>query len=329
GAESTARHVGVSANLMRTASAPYTATGLRLTPSGGHRDLATTQRHWAIEGRAKQVLTGGSVFGDTSKARSTNHRRPLTLYEAQAPSSTGFGADQWAMTIDLDLCTGCSACVVACQAENNVPTVGRKGVLESREMHWLRIDRYVDDDGANRVAAQPMLCQHCEKAPCEYVCPVNATVHSDDGLNEMVYNRCVGTRFCSNNCPYKVRRFNWFDYNDELAETVRMVKNPSVTVRQRGVMEKCTFCVQRIRRAQIGAELAGASQTGPVVTACQQACPTHAIVFGSLTDPTSDVVRLAQDPRAFSALDDLGTMPRVRYLKRRSDASSRAADDAR
>jgi molybdopterin-containing oxidoreductase family iron-sulfur binding subunit len=226
------------------------------------------------------------------------------------------------MTIDLDLCTGCSACVIACQAENNIPVVGRKGVLESREMHWLRIDRYIDGDIASpTVEVQPMLCQHCEKAPCEYVCPVNATVHSDDGLNEMVYNRCVGTRFCSNNCPYKVRRFNWFDYNDELAETERMVKNPSVTVRERGVMEKCTFCVQRIRRAQIDAELAGEPRTGTVMTACQQACPTHAIVFGSLTDPTNDVARLSTDERAFSALEELGTVPRVHYLRRGANAS--------
>ena len=328
GAEGTARGVGVNASPLRAANAPYVAHGVRVASTGAHRELAVTQTHWVVEGREKEIVTGGGVFGDTSRARSRNHRRPLTLYEPAAPSSTGFGADQWAMTIDLDLCTGCSACVVACQAENNVPTVGKKGVLERREMHWLRIDRYVDD-AAQQVEVQPMLCQHCEKAPCEYVCPVNATVHSDDGLNEMVYNRCVGTRFCSNNCPYKVRRFNWFDYNDELAETVRMAKNPAVTVRQRGVMEKCTFCVQRIRRAQSDAELAGAPRTGPVTTACEQACPTHAIVFGSLTDPSSEVARLSEDPRAFSALDDLGTVPRVRYLRRGSDASRREADDAR
>jgi molybdopterin-containing oxidoreductase family iron-sulfur binding subunit len=330
GAEAAARGVGVNANVLRTVREPFAATGLRLTFTGRQRALATTQSHWDIEGRSKEILAGGEPFDVPDSVRSGNHRRPLTLYEPNAPSSTGFGADQWAMTIDLDLCTGCSACVVACQAENNVPTVGRKGVLESREMHWLRIDRYVDEASPDRVETQPMLCQHCEKAPCEYVCPVNATVHSDDGLNEMVYNRCVGTRFCSNNCPYKVRRFNWFDYNDELAETVRMAKNPSVTVRQRGVMEKCTFCVQRIRRAQIDAEEAGEPRTGPVVTACQQACPTHAIVFGSLTDPTSDVVRLARDPRAFSALEDLGTVPRVRYLRRRNDGNERReAENAR
>src|SRR5205807_9102030 len=208
----------------------------------------------------------------------------------------------------------------ACQAENNIPVVGKSEVVRAREMHWLRIDHYYEGDPLRPEAlksyCQPVPCMHCEKAPCEYGCPVNATVHSDDGLNEMVYNRCVGTRFCSNNCPYKVRRFNWFDYNDELAETERMAKNPTVTVRERGVMEKCTFCVQRIRHAQIDAELAGETRTGPVVTACQQACPTHAIVFGSLTDPTSEVAHLSHDERAFSVLAELGTVPRVRYSRR-------------
>ena len=326
GAEAVARGVGVDVNLLRTTHAPFVASGVRLTVSGDHRSLALTQGHWSTEGRAPSILGQAQPKGDAPLP--TKRRRPLTLYEPQAPSSTGFGADQWAMTIDLDLCTGCSACVVACQAENNIPVVGKKGVLESREMHWMRIDRYVDgEESAPRFETQPMLCQHCEKAPCEYVCPVNATVHSDDGLNEMVYNRCVGTRFCSNNCPYKVRRFNWFDYNDELAETERMAKNPSVTVRERGVMEKCTFCVQRIRRAQIDSELAHESHVRSVMTACQQACPTHAIVFGSLTNPDSEVARLSNDARAFSALDELGTVPRVRYL-RRASASEGAASEA-
>ena len=315
GAEGTARGVGADANRLRSAREPFSASGVGLTSTGSHKEFAITQAHWTIEGRAPSILGQGPSAASASSA--AQRRRPLTLYEPKAPASTGFGADQWAMTIDLDLCTGCSACVVACQAENNVPVVGRQGVLAGREMHWLRIDRYVQGpDASPRFESQPMLCQHCEKAPCEYVCPVNATVHSDDGLNEMVYNRCVGTRFCSNNCPYKVRRFNWFDYNDEIAETERMVKNPSVTVRERGVMEKCTFCVQRIRRAQIDAELADEPRTGPVVTACQQACPTHAIVFGSLTDPASEVARLSGDARAFSALQELGTVPRVRYLRR-------------
>jgi molybdopterin-containing oxidoreductase family iron-sulfur binding subunit len=226
------------------------------------------------------------------------------------------------MTIDLGTCIGCSACVTACQAENNIPVVGREDVANSREMHWLRIDRYQQGEGEGssdnlRIVTQPMLCQHCENAPCEYVCPVGATTHSDEGLNEMVYNRCVGTRFCSNNCPYKVRRFNWFDYNAHLTEIERMVKNPDVTVRERGVMEKCTFCVQRIREAEIAAEAAGQPLRGDQVkTACQQSCPTKAIVFGSLTEPESEVVRRREVGRTYGVLADLGTEPRVRYLAR-------------
>jgi molybdopterin-containing oxidoreductase family iron-sulfur binding subunit len=222
------------------------------------------------------------------------------------------------MVIDLARCTGCSACVVACQAENNVPVVGRDGVLDRREMHWLRIDRYhTDEPDEAGFAFQPMLCQHCEKAPCEYVCPVNATVHSPDGLNEMVYNRCIGTRFCSNNCPYKVRRFNWYDYNGDLAETERMRMNPDVSVRDRGVMEKCTFCVQRVRRTGIAAKLEGrARRPGEVMTACQQACPSRAIAFGSYNSPDAALAEALADPRRYSALHELGTRPRVHYLMR-------------
>jgi molybdopterin-containing oxidoreductase family iron-sulfur binding subunit len=280
--------------------------------------MAITQTHWSMEGR-DQARSETLAAYRANPGAPASRRRALTIYDPVTPVAT---AHQWAMTIDLGTCIGCSACVTACQAENNIPVVGREDVANSREMHWLRIDRYQQGEGEGssdnlRIVTQPMLCQHCENAPCEYVCPVGATTHSDEGLNEMVYNRCVGTRFCSNNCPYKVRRFNWFDYNAHLTEIERMVKNPDVTVRERGVMEKCTFCVQRIREAEIAAEAAGQPLRGDQVkTACQQSCPTKAIVFGSLTEPESEVVRRREVGRTYGVLADLGTEPRVRYLAR-------------
>jgi molybdopterin-containing oxidoreductase family iron-sulfur binding subunit len=208
--------------------------------------------------------------------------------------------------------------VVACQSENNIPVVGKENVLWSREMHWLRVDRYFCGSVENpRVVTQPVACVHCEKAPCEYVCPVNATVHSDEGLNEMVYNRCVGTRYCSNNCPYKVRRFNYLHYTDQMPKTKRMAMNPDVTVRARGVMEKCTYCVQRIERARITAQMEHRKiDESELRTACQQSCPAQAISFGSLNDPNSAVSQLHRDPRRYDLLHDLGTLPRTAYLAR-------------
>lgn len=252
------------------------------------------------------------------------HKQEFARHRGPQPSLIPpfeYVGEQWVMSIDLGLCIGCGACVLACQAENNVPVVGAEQVRKGRLMHWLRVDTYsLEGSGGPRLIHQPMPCQHCERAPCEYVCPVNATVHSPDGLNEMIYNRCVGTRFCSNNCPYKVRRFNWFNWYDrEQANqgSVRMQRNPEVTVRDRGVMEKCTYCVQRIRRAQIRARLEDrALAPGEVRTACQQACPTGAIAFASLAHADEIAVKRRGQARAYELLHDQGTKPRTWYLAR-------------
>jgi molybdopterin-containing oxidoreductase family iron-sulfur binding subunit len=229
------------------------------------------------------------------------------------------------MSIDLDACTGCSACVVACQSENNVPVVGAEQVRKSRIMHWLRIDRYYEGDGEDATSVhQPMMCQHCQHAPCETVCPVLATTTSSEGINQQVYNRCIGTRYCANNCPYKVRRFNWHGYttSDDFPTNTqsplgRLVLNPDVTVRSRGVMEKCNLCVQRIQLAKNQSLLQRRPiADGDVATACQQACPTGAIVFGDLADPDSRVSQLLLGRRAYRVLEELGTRPNVSYLKK-------------
>ncbi len=315
GDEAVAAGVGANGYRLLANRMPRFGSGLVVSVARGadgsvlRERLASTQTHWRLEGRPIALRATVDEYREDPDFARRERGRVLSLYQPSAAAG-----DQWAMVIDLATCTGCSACVVACQAENNIPVVGRDGVLDGREMHWLRIDRYFNGSVADpAVLVQPMLCQHCEKAPCEYVCPVSATLHSPDGLNEMVYNRCIGTRFCSNNCPYKVRRFNWFDYNAEIAETERMAKNPDVTVRGRGVMEKCTFCVQRIREAQIAAKLEGHT-TGEVRTACQQACPTRAIAFGSLSDGQSELARRRAEPRRYAVLHELGTEPRVQYL---------------
>jgi len=310
--------VGHDVYPLRSSSAQGFVTGVTVTATGRSYQLVSAQDHHSMEGRP--LVREGTLehyHEEPDFAQHAVHLPELeSLYEHPRDYSEGY---QWGIAVDLNACTGCNACVVACQAENNIPIVGKQEVARGREMHWIRLDRYFTGDEAEpQAVVQPVACHHCENAPCENVCPVAATAHSPDGLNEMTYNRCVGTRYCSNNCPYKVRRFNFLAWHQGIAETEKMVFNPDVTVRMRGVMEKCTYCVQRIREKEIEAKADGRREIrdGEIVTACQQTCPTGAIVFGNINDQNSKVSQLKREQRDYEMLAELNVKPRTSYLAR-------------
>ena len=313
---------GVNANLLRSRAHLWRVSDAEIIPTGVTSVLATTQDHHAMEGRdLVRMATLAAYQADPQQALAPEHGE-VDASRSIMDRSAGWKYDSyaWGMTLDLNACTGCNACVIACQAENNIPIVGKDQVSRGREMHWIRVDRYFSGehaDLAQSIVHQPVPCMQCEQAPCEVVCPVAATVHSDEGLNDMVYNRCVGTRYCSNNCPYKVRRFNFLLYADFDTPQLKLGRNPDVTVRSRGVMEKCTYCVQRINQARISAKREQRSiRDGEITTACQSACPSDAIVFGDLNDPQSAVSRSKASPRSYLLLEELGTRPRTSYLAR-------------
>ncbi len=311
--------VGFNAYALRTGAAPWIGhpQELRIRKTGQQYRLASTQTHFNMAGR--HLVRSGSLARFKAEPDFVHHLgghgvdESLSLFPAHQ-----YEGYAWGLVVDLNACTGCGACVIACQAENNTPVVGKEQVLVGREMHWIRVDSYYQGQPEEpTLYHQPVMCQHCEQAPCEVVCPVHATVHDSEGLNLMVYNRCIGTRYCSNNCPYKVRRFNFLRYSEQDVPSLKGQKNPDVTVRSRGVMEKCSYCLQRISAARIQANNENRPLAdGEVVTACQAACPTQALVFGNINDPDSRVAQLKGQPHHYGILTELGTRPRTTYLAR-------------
>ena len=327
----TGTNKGFNAYEVRTSNAMWSATGGQITATGDSYPLACTQYHFNMEGR--QILSTGTLEEYKKNPGFAHEGFEMPAQDNSLYKQFSYEGHAWGMAIDLTKCNGCNACVVACQSENNIPVVGKDQVMRGREMHWIRIDRYythspsatVDNTGDPTVYSpaldnpetffQPVPCMQCENAPCEQVCPVGATVHSAEGLNDMVYNRCIGTRYCSNNCPYKVRRFNFLRFQDWDTPQLKLLRNPEVTVRSRGVMEKCTYCVQRINNVRIDAEKQGRGiRDGEIVTACESACPSEAITFGDINDPNSKVAKLKAQQRNYSVLGEINARPRTTYL---------------
>ncbi len=320
------RNVGFNAYLLRESDALWFADGLTIRKTGDKYSLVSTQQHHSIEAD-RGILHDGTFdqfTSDSHFAQKGEQLPPLeeTLYQ---PNEFPYKGYKWAMVVDLNTCIGCHACTIACQAENNIPVVGKQQVAVHREMHWIRLDTYHSGNADNPAFThQPVPCMHCEMAPCELVCPVGATVHDNEGLNLQVYNRCVGTRYCSNNCPYKVRRFNFLEYNNGLSASEKLLKNPDVTVRSRGVMEKCTYCLQRINAARIHSELEQRKiRDGEIVPACAQVCPAEAITFGDMNDPQSRVARLKRSPLNYWMLGQLNTQPRTSYFAKLRNPNSK------
>ena len=319
------RDVGFNAYAIRTSRKPWQDTGVILTYTGKTYELARTQDHHLMEGRTLVVSGTLEEYKQNPEfVQEETEYEKISMYP-----EFSYRGNAWGMTVDLSACIGCNACVVACQAENNIPVVGKMEVMRSREMHWMRIDRYFIGDMDNPdVVYQPVMCQQCEGAPCEVVCPAAATVHSREGLNDMVYNRCIGTRYCENNCPYKVRHFNFFQYVDVNEPTLQLMRNPNVTVRSRGVMEKCTYCVQRINAARITAKKEDRPiRDGEIKTACQAACPADAIVFGNIVDEGSQVAKLKASPLNYELLGELNVKPRTTYLARLKNPNPKLSEE--